>query len=217
MEEQFFLHRRRALVLGVASLIGVAVMALAIPMEPLALDRAWSNAMESIASPALKNVALVFNALGRGLGWALTLITVASLLLIRRRVVALVAFAVAEALSTILSALIKALVGRPRPPDGIVHPVGSSFPSGHASYGAVTCIALVLLFTSPGRRARWWGVAWLGIAAMAWSRTYLQVHWLSDVIGGVLLGTGIALATFAVVQLSQIQVSLLRRHPAPRR
>jgi undecaprenyl-diphosphatase len=157
--------------------------------------------MESIASPALKEIALVFNALGRGWGWALTLAAVACVLLVRRRIVALVAFLVAEALSSFLSALLKALVGRPRPPDGVVHPVGSSFPSGHASYGAVTCIALVLLFTSPDRRARWWGLAALGIAGMAWSRTYLQVHWLSDVIGGVLLGAGIVLTTFAAAQL----------------
>jgi membrane-associated phospholipid phosphatase len=36
---------------------------------------------------------------------------------------------------------------------------------------------------------------------MAWSRTYLQVHWLSDVIGRSLLGVGIALTTFAGLQL----------------
>jgi undecaprenyl-diphosphatase len=191
----------RALVLGIAFLAAVALMALAVPMEPLAIDRAWSDAMESVASPVLKEIALVFNALGRGWGWALTLAAVAGLLAVRRRIVALVAFAVAEALSSSLSALLKALVGRPRPPDGDLHPVGSSFPSGHASYGAVTCIALVLLFTSPRGRARWWGLAALGIVGMAWSRTYLQVHWLSDVIGGVLLGAGIVLTTFAAAQL----------------
>jgi undecaprenyl-diphosphatase len=65
----------------------------------------------------------------------------------------------------------------------------------------VTSIALVLVFTSPDRRACWWGLAVLGIAGMAWSRTYLQVHWLSDVIGGVLLGAGIVFTTFAVAQL----------------
>ena len=145
-------------------------------------------------------------------GWALTLAAVVGLLLVRRRIVALVAFVVAEALSSFLSALLKALVGRPRPPDGLVHPVGSSFPSGHASYGAVTSIALVLLFTSPGRRAGWWGLAVLDMTGMAWSRTYLQVHWLSDVIGGVVLGAGIVLTTFAVAQLLTSTPLKTRRH-----
>jgi undecaprenyl-diphosphatase len=201
-QEHFFALPRRALALGIGSLIAILLMAIAVPMEPLSIDRAWSDAMESVASPVLEEIALVFNALGRGWGWALTLGAVAGLLLARRRIVALVAFLVAELLSSFLSALLKALVGRPRPPDGVVHPVGSSFPSGHASYGAVTCIALVLLFTSPDRRTRWWGLATLGITGMAWSRTYLQVHWLSDVIGGVLLGAGIVLSTFAAAQLS---------------
>jgi membrane-associated phospholipid phosphatase len=35
---------------------------------------------------------------------------------------------------------------------------------------------------------------------MAWSRTYLQVHWLLDVLGGALLGAGVALAVFAALQ-----------------
>ena len=195
---------RRALVVGGALLIAVALMALAVPTEPLSVDRRWSDAMASIESPALKEIALVFNALGRGLGWALTLAAVSGVLLLRRRLTALVAFLVAEALSSFLSAALKALVGRPRPPDGLVHPVGSSFPSGHACYGSVTCIALVLLFTTPQRRARWWSLAGLGIAGMAWSRTYLQVHWLTDVIGGVLLGGGIVLTTFAAAQLGRV-------------
>ena len=93
--------------------------------------------------------------------------------------------------------MLKILVGRPRPPDGLVDPVGSSFPSGHAAYGAATCIGLVLLFTNPGRRRRiWWVLAALGMLGMAWSRTYLQVHWLSDVVGGTLLGIGISLIVF---------------------
>ena len=36
---------------------------------------------------------------------------------------------------------------------------------------------------------------------MAWSRTYLQVHWLLDVVAGSLLGAGVALVVFAALQL----------------
>jgi undecaprenyl-diphosphatase len=35
---------------------------------------------------------------------------------------------------------------------------------------------------------------------MAWSRTYLQVHWLSDAVAGAVLGIGITLLCFAAVQ-----------------
>ena len=49
-----------------------------------------------------------------------------------------------------------------------------------------------------GRQAVWVGVA-AGSAAMAWSRTYLQVHWLSDVAAGTLLGGAVTLATFDAV------------------
>ena len=31
---------------------------------------------------------------------------------------------------------------------------------------------------------------------MAWSRTYLQLHWLTDVAAGGLLGTGVTLVAF---------------------
>ncbi len=43
-------------------------------------------------------------------------------------------------------------------------------------------------------------LAGLGIAGMAWSRTYLQVHWLSDVTAGAMLGVGVALLVFGAVQ-----------------
>ena len=67
----------------------------------------------------------------------------------------------------------------------------------------------MLLFTKVDRRrGPWWALAALGIAGIAWSRTYLQVHWLLDVIAGSLLGAGVALLVFAALQL------LLRAHRA---
>ena len=146
--EHFLSRPARAFWLGIVLLGVVALMAVFVPAEPLAVDQRWSEAMQDIRTPLLTNIALVFNALGRGLGSALTLAAVGILLLRRRRWLALAAFAVTETLTSLSSTVLKILVGRPRPPDGLVDPVGSSFPSGHAAYGAATCIGLVLLFTN---------------------------------------------------------------------
>jgi undecaprenyl-diphosphatase len=120
---------------------------------------------------------------------------------VARRWLALLAFALTESLTPLVSSVVKQLVERPRPPDGLVHLSDFSFPSGHAAYAGATCTALVLLFTWPGSSRRVWAtLAAIVIVAMAWSRTYLQVHWLSDALAGSLLGVGIALLVFAVVQ-----------------
>ena len=168
--------------------------------------------MHHLETPLLTDLALVFNWLGRGVGRAIALTLVGLLLLRRRRWLALVAFAVAESLAPLLSTLLKVLVDRARPPDGLVHPVGASFPSGHATYAGATCVALVLLFTTPGTRRRWWwALASLGVVGMAWSRTYLQVHWLTDVIAGALLGSGVSLLVFAIAQCARSGVGSGRR------
>ena len=70
--ERFLTHPERALLTGAALLALVALMALVVPAEPFAVDRAWSEAMQDIQTPALKEIALAFNALGRGLLRALT-------------------------------------------------------------------------------------------------------------------------------------------------
>jgi len=199
--ESFLAHPAPALWAASGMLALVVLIALLIPAEPLDLDRSWSQAMHHLETPLLTELALVFNWLGRGLGRVIALTLVGLLLLRARRWLALVAFAIAESLAPLLSTLLKALVNRTRPPDGLVHPVGASFPSGHATYAGATCVALVLLFTTPGPHRRWWWtLASLGVVGMAWSRTYLQVHWLTDVIAGALLGSGISLLVFVIAQ-----------------
>ena len=94
------------------------------------------------------------------------------------------------------------LVDRPRPHDGLVHATAASFPSGHAAFAGATLVALVVLFSKPcSHRRVWWVLGALGMICMASSRTHLQVHWLVDVVAGSLLGAGVALMTFASLQV----------------
>jgi len=201
--ERFLARPGRALLLAAALAALVLLAAVLVPDGPLRVDAWWAERMRDGLASAPEHLARVFDWLGRGIGRALTLVAIGVSLLVRRRWLALGAYVAVEALTPLTNSLLKLLVARPRPPDGLAHPVGSSFPSGHASYAAATLVALVLLYSSPGpRRWLWWALALLGAAAMAWSRTYLQVHWLTDVTAGAVLGWAIALAVFAVAQLA---------------
>jgi membrane-associated phospholipid phosphatase len=93
----------------------------------------------------------------------------------------------------LLTISIKDLANRTRPSfdPAAVSGLGPSFPSGHSATAAAFYAAVALLLSrrrGHAARAVLTGVA-VGIAvAVAASRVLLDVHWLSDVIAGLLLG-----------------------------
>ena len=105
-------------------------------------------------------------------------------------------FLVTTAAATVVVVnLIKAVVGRGRPPlEFMMVTVDSaSFPSAHSAQAVAvwTAVAVVWWYGSnPGRgaRAAMVGAAGVvGVSVMA-SRVYLGAHWLTDVVGGASLG-----------------------------
>ena len=181
----------------------VVAWAFVVPHGTRTIDRHWWAWMEDSWSFALGRLANFFAWLGNSYGRGIAVTLLALPLIVRRRWVGLLAFAAVELLTPLTTALLKDLSGLARPPERLVHTTGSSFPSGHTSYAAATLVAVVLLYTRIGPRRRlWWTLAALGTVAMAWSRTYLHAHWLSDVIAGGAWGWALALAVFAVAQVA---------------
>jgi undecaprenyl-diphosphatase len=90
--------------------------------------------------------------------------------------------------SVIVNGMIKPLVNRERPVDWEVdthqvrRPKTKSFPSGHASSGAVA--ATLLTDAMPVGRVVWWSAA----AVVGLSRIHTRMHHASDVIAGALIG-----------------------------
>jgi undecaprenyl-diphosphatase len=88
---------------------------------------------------------------------------------------------------------VKMLTHRPRPPaeEAIGEFTRFAFPSGHATYAsAIYGTVAVLAIASLGwnKRRVIWAVTACLIAVVGLSRIYLGAHWLTDVLGGIILG-----------------------------
>jgi undecaprenyl-diphosphatase len=154
--------------------------------------------------------ALVFNTLGGGVvaGIFLPIFFVGLLLLLRRNWAALF-FAIAEVVNALVVLGLKQLVGRPRPTDMLVSPDFGSFPSGHSANAALFATVLGIIFA----RAWIWAAGVAYTIAMMLSRTYLGAHWISDTIGGALLGAGIAVVVWAPFAYDLYREKREPRHP----
>jgi membrane-associated phospholipid phosphatase len=96
--------------------------------------------------------------------------------------------------NALINNLVKVVVGRARPDvPHLVETSSYSFPSGHAATAAAAWCAFALVLTRwRSRRARAGAAAAAALVtgAVAASRALLGVHWLTDVVAGVVMGWG---------------------------
>jgi undecaprenyl-diphosphatase len=114
--------------------------------------------------------------------------------------------------------VVKIVVGRPRPnvEEPILEAFGKSFPSGH-SMQAVVCYGALLLVFLPLLRGRVRVAAIAGtvtlILAIGFSRLTLGVHYVSDVLGGYILGAAWLAASVAAFEIWREERGRRRTHP----
>jgi undecaprenyl-diphosphatase len=193
------LGRRVPLMSGVAAvviamLLGVVIAARAGGL-PFEFDEEWAEDLVEIRGPVGDIFAYLMNGLGGGIvGVFVVPILTAVVLLVVRRPWAALYFVVASAASAGLVQLLKSLYGRARPEDIMVTSDFGSFPSGHVANAATIAVALGIIVPHV-----WvWVLGTVYTVLMAISRTYLGAHWLSDTVGGVLVGAGAALVLWAL-------------------
>lgn len=105
---------------------------------------------------------------------------------------------------------IKYIIARSRPPSTIIEISSYSFPSGHATIFVIFFLILYLSFRSLTKGhisalfLKWGSL--LAVISILFSRLYLNAHWLSDIIGGVLLALFIVNSVYLVFRSNNIKI-----------
>lgn len=172
-------------------------LAIAARIDDGSLLRTWdepiTRALVDLRSPGLDGIVKAVSSLG---GLTVVLLLASLLLLLvwhECRALALVLLT-ATLMRPLLEWCLKELIDRERPDLGrLVAGNGPSFPSGHvmAAIAIWGLLPPVMAVVSGRRAVWWWSVATSSavVLCVAFSRVYLGVHWFSDVVGAMVLGT----------------------------
>lgn len=199
MHERAHVTRRPLVIGGVTAILLTLGLGLLVTLRDHVdnLDEEWMEEILELRGPVGESISRVFDFLGGG--WFAILVVpigVGMAFVFARRPWSALDFVIASALAALLCQLLKVLFGRARPEEILLPLENGSFPSGHTTNAAVVAVSLGLLLG----RAWVWVLGVLYIVAMAISRTYLGAHWITDTLGGALLGAGVALLVWCALQ-----------------
>lgn len=167
-------------------------------------DLVTSHDLQALARPDLTAFMELVSLPGDHVRWSGLLLFLACAVLLACRAWRPAAVLVlAVAVGQLVKIAVKELVARPRPSSDLVQVLTEakeihSFPSGHTVhyvvfFGFLWFLALTLLERPV---LRWPALALLGapLLLVGPARVYLGAHWVSDVLGGYLLGVGLLMA-----------------------
>lgn len=201
-------------ILGWGGALAMLVLFAALTEEVLegefaVFNHAILHVLHALSTPWLDRLALGLSALGGIAGTFTVASLVLLLLLLMRRSIDALALLVLLAGGSALTVLLKQIFRQPRPSlfESLAPETSFSFPSGHSLISV--CLYGYLGMLVVLGRPPWGGLVamglWLVPLGIMWSRLYLGVHWLTDVIAGGLV------ANFWLLVCLLLRRSLRRR------
>ena len=191
--------RRSAVVVAIVAVLLFVVAALVARGDGLVvLDHGARTLIREGRPPSLEHPMRVIGLLGSGdVLLPVTFIGSAVLWSLRHRALAVILAAAAVGTSATLGVM-KWMIDKPRPTLR-----GYGFPSGHV-YGATVFVLVLVYLLWAFRAPRPWqrvaqGLGIVFVTAVGYSRIYVNAHWLSDVVGGLLAGIAFAITVIFVL------------------
>ena len=167
----------------------------------LMIDRWIDTHINVVQTPLLTNFMVTVSNFNGAMGIFIFSLLMILFLIYKRWYNDLLFYVISVSGANIAFITIKMFVQRARPNSDILSITTHSFPSGHATMATAMAVAVYFIFVkridskSMHLFLYLFCATWIGM--IAFSRIYLDVHWLSDVIAGI--GLGIFWVTFVVL------------------
>lgn len=157
-------------------------------------DIAYHDLLAAGRTESHNMIMLFITRIGDPVSLLLISIFVLGILWLLKRPLSIIHLSVSMVIASGAVIILKHLFGRIRPV-GLIAENGYSFPSGHALVSAVFFPLVHYIFKeyfkSGWQRALFSILIFGFMIAIMWSRLYLGVHYISDVLGGLLIGLSI--------------------------
>lgn len=169
------------------------------------IDSAINAKMPLIWSPVLNKLMILITNIG-GLLFLLLLSMIAlGILAYKKRYGDSLLFLATMALGSLVEVALKEIIQRARPENALISVSGWSFPSGHATRAAIFFSLMIYLFKNDiknkSMRMIFVTANIVLIFLIGFSRVYLNVHWFTDVIMGLIIGF---VLTFIMIKIFPI-------------
>lgn len=168
------------------------------------LDVAIQTGFSRILTPRLTEYVTVITDLGGTRGTVIGVVLVSIPLLLLRRWWSFFGLVFATGAGGLVVLGLKAFFGRSRPVESVIDAGGYAFPSGHAFSAMVFFGYLIYLghkhFRSSIIHVLITLLAFTMIVLIGTSRVYLNVHWLTDVLGGFVAGIAWLVLSILIVR-----------------
>jgi undecaprenyl-diphosphatase len=187
---------------GLAAFTAVAVWVEA--GDPSGFDYGVIESLQSLGGPTLDRVIATFTLLGNTVVVVVALVVVAGWALYERARAVAIAIAVVGVATETIYPIVKLAFHRFRPDAALAKvtiPETYSFPSGHAvvAMAVYGFLAVAIIRLRPRSRRPIAFAAPILVLAIGASRSYLGVHWPTDVLAGFALGSVILVAGVVVL------------------
>lgn len=179
------------------------------------MDKEFTTMLYNIRSPWLSQILFFITKLGEREAVFIIGAIVSIIFILRKRIISLVAFWFVMGGMGMSIRYGKTFISRARPTDVAYYEVEHfSFPSGHATTAfALYGLLAYFLFRHYDKSVNQYAYLWAAlvlIIVVGFSRIYLGVHYLSDVLAGFLLGF-----LWMLLGISLVEVMMYRKNRLP--